>query len=215
MKNLIILFLFASASLCSQNLETPPAFRNSLKLNPFTFIDSEFQMHYEYRTANGKNSISLFPSLILKNDGEASKEGVGVGMMFRFYLSEYIKAPNSNTFLGLRSYSFYSGVFGHYLLYKEDYRVNIWDEGVQESRWDDHNKDINAMEGGAVVGVAIGITKRIIADFFVGGGIRKANVEDTFDTDEYPDYYNERVGLFAPEYTGVKPKIGFLLGLTF
>ena len=53
-------------------------------------------------------------------------------------------------------------------------------------------KDITAVEGGALIGVQIDITKRIFLDFFVGGGIRYTDFADTKDgVIGIEDYYEE------------------------
>ncbi len=188
--------------------------KSAIKISPFELGNAQFEMAYERYFSGRSSSFIILPSIFLKDDLRQSKEGYQLGIQYRFYLS-HLRADEKSVFLGLHNVGLYTGIYAQYLDYSEDYQFSWWDNDKNESITKDVNKTVNAAEGGAIIGVQFDITRKILIDFYIGGGVRYSDFTDTkTDLIDQDDYYDE-VGVFDPEYKGVKPKIGFQLGFMF
>jgi len=205
---LIGIVLFVAIPLFSQsNAENIHA----LSINPIHFGRSEFQILYELKHNNNKNSVVLAPSIILKESRDNVARGFQVMAQYRFYLTTFNK-KDRHTFLNVYSYGFYAGGYSLYLDSDEEYSQGTYDPYTGQYLNKKYERSIEAIEGGAMLGVRVDITKRIILDFNIGGGIRKSKTTDTYeDSQEFIFDY----GLFDRAYTGVKPKSELSLGVTF
>ena len=188
--------------------------RNAIKISPVEFGKAEFQISYERYFGDRSSSITISPSFILKENNYESKEGFQIGGQYRIFLS-HVRSDSRSVFLGLHNIGLYTGLYAHYLDYTEDYKFNWWDNSTSTEHNGDFTKKVTAIEGGAIIGVQIDITKRILLDFFVGGGIRYTDYTDSKDGVVPDNYYYEEYGVFDIEYQGVKPRIGFQLGVFF
>lgn len=215
MKNLlfIMVFGFLQLGLFGQTTTVDFEYKNAIKLSPFNLAQSEFQASYEHYLGNRRSSISLYPSVFLRESQETSMEGWQAMLQYRFYLT-HVNRDEGHTFLGLYNYGFYAGMYGLYFDYSEDYSRGYWSNATNEYIVDDFQKSAQSFEGGAMIGLQTDITKRILFDFYVGGGIRKSDSLDTYqDVMEQGIYDTDSV--FDPGYTGVKPKVGLQLGILF
>jgi len=187
--------------------------KNALKISPVEFGRAEFQMSYERYFGDRTSSLVISPSIILKESSVESKEGFKIEGQYRFYLS-HIREDQGDVFLGFHNIGIYTGVYASYMDYTEDYQYFGYDPDNQQSFMLDLTKTATAGEGGAIIGLQIDITSRILLDFFVGGGIRYSDVFDEQSTLDKDQFFNDP-GVFDPEYQGVKPRIGFQLGIFF
>lgn len=218
MKN-IILILLANLMILSvsngQEYAEHFANENALKINPFALADGKFQISYERFLMGRRSSLLISPSIISKESIDQSKRGWEVMSQYRLFLT-HKREDQQKTFLGVHNYGFYTGLYGLFFIQREDYIVSYWDEADNQQKNIEANKEVDAMEAGVLLGIQIDITPRILIDFYVGGGIRQADVIDSFMESNLPkDYYYDTYGVLDPEYQGVKPKIGLLLGITF
>jgi len=142
---------------------------------------------------------------------------IGYQMMaqYRFYLTHFNKEERGNNFLGMENYGFYSGLYGLFLDYHSDYNRDYYEPEQDAYLRKEFEKNIYAIEGGVLLGVQVDITKRILVDLYVGGGVRYTQVDDTFDEYRNEDGWYDTYSIFDPEYKGVKPVGGFLLGFLF
>lgn len=186
---------------------------NALKINPVVLGRAEFNLSYERFFSNRKSSISISPSIYLKDNLTQSINGWQIAAQYRFYLTHFNK-QNQRIFLGMENFGFYSGLYISTQDYKEEFQKGHWDNDTQEYSMADYNKEITSFEGGAMIGIQIDITKRIVIDFNVGGGVRYTDYFNTFEDLGLEDYVSE-YSVFDPEYQGVKPKVQLLLGITF
>ena len=212
MKNTIITILMMIPFLLMAQ-EGHFGYNNAVKISPVELGNAEFQMSYEKYFGERTSSIMISPSFILKEEGQESKKGWQIMGQYRFYLT-HIRKDQQSTFLGLHNVGFYTGLYGQYLDYDEDYISGYWDEKTQLYITDIFDKKINAYEGGAIIGMQIDVTPRIILDFYIGGGIRYTEIEDNRTDPNNYDYY-ESYSVFDVEYKGVKPRIGFQIGISF
>ncbi|GLR17193.1 hypothetical protein GCM10007940_18080 [Portibacter lacus] len=186
----------------------PYPFVNVLKLSPIELGRSEFQVSYERYFKNRAQSIFIAPSIFLSSQGEETKDGFQLFVQYRFYLS-HLFVENNNT-LGMYNIGFYAAPYVTGLTYKETYEQGIYDPSSGENVYNLIDDKVNAIEGGALMGVQFDITSRIVLDFYLGGGIRKSNFESSGDS-----FSQGGIGLFDLAYTGVKPRIGLQIGITF
>ena len=212
-KSFLYLFLFFLIGNLSAQETQEFSYRNAIKISPFEFGNSEFQLTYEKYSAMRRHSILFMPSVILKDNGQESKKGV-VGMMqYRFFLTQLRKGKNKT--MGMYNIGFYTGPYLRGSIYNEVYQSTYFDETTNEYLTKEFEKDITAAEGGVLLGIQFDITPRIILDMYVGGGVRYADVEDTYDDFASEEIYRSSPGVFDREYTGVKPKVGLQIGFTF
>ena len=209
-----LVFLFhLSIGMSAQSTAALFHYTNALKLSPFNLGQSELQASYEHYFNDRKMSISISPSIFLKETQDVSLSGLQVMMQYRFYLTHFNK-DERNTFLNVYNYGFYTGFYGLYFDYSEDYQQGYWSNSGQEYIFSEFTRSSESIEGGALIGVQIDITKRILIDFYMGGGVRFSDSLDTY-FDIVEEQYNVSESVFDPGYTGVKPKVGFQLGILF
>lgn len=188
--------------------------KNVIKLSPFELGKAEFHASYERYFGNRSSSLMITPGVILEEDLDQERKGYQIMGQYRFYLS-HLSKENGDGFLGLYNLGFYAGGYGMFLDYSEDYRFSWFDRNTNENRNELLNKQVTTGEGGAIIGIQIDITERIVADFYIGGGIRVSEVVDQKEDIDLEDFYFEEYDVFDLEYQGVKPRIGFQLGITF
>jgi len=187
---------------------------NAIKISPAEFGNAQFEMSYERYFGERTSSLTIMPSIFLKDDVKESKEGYQVGVQYRVYLS-HVRSDQNSVFLGFHNLGLYAGIYAQYLDYKEDYQFYSWNNETNESVILDLAKDVNSTEGGAIIGVQFDVTKKILIDFYIGGGVRYSDFTDTKNGIVDPNIHYEEVSVFDPEYKGVKPKVGFQLGFMF
>ena len=209
MKNLVITTALTFLAICALFSQENTRYKHSLRINPIDFGRSEFQLSYELMFK--KSSIVFSPSIILKENPDNSTNGYQAMAQYRFYLTNFNK-NDRHTFLNVYNYGFYTGVYALFLNFNEEFTQGFYNPNTSQYENKLYNRDITAGEGGVLLGVRVDITKRIVLDFNLGGGIRKADVEDSFkETQEYTIEY----GVFDRAYTGVKPKSALTIGVTF
>lgn len=185
---------------------------NVLKFNPAVFSQAQFSLSYERYFSNRKSSITINPAVTLLDNRSKSINGIQVVAQYRFYVS-HLNKSNGRLLFNMENFGFYTGLYVLGQQYNEDFKRDYWDPVNQEGSLRDYRKEITAYEGGALLGIQIDITKRIVFDFNVGGGVRYTDYTNTYEAD-MGDYYEE-YSVLDPEYQGVKPKGELLLGITF
>ena len=186
--------------------------KNAIKISPIEFGQAEFQVSYERYFGDRSSSLTISPSFILKENIRESKEGFQIEGQYRIYLT-HLRSDDIDVFLGFHNVGLYTGLYARYLNYNEDYLFMWYENNTENSA--EFRKELSATEGGALLGIQIDITKRILIDFFVGGGIRYTELTDSKDGVVDQNYYYGEYGVFDPEYKGVKPKLGLQIGILF
>lgn len=215
MKKLFSILVFLMPFMLLAQDMSQPRFdkKNALKISPIEFGNAEFQLSYERYFGDRSSSIQIMPSFILEENGDESREGFQAMLQYRFFLS-HLNKDEGKTFWGLQNFGFYAGAYGLYFYQNEDRLVYWYDPMNPGDNYDNFNKEITAGEGGAIIGMQVDVTERIIIDFYVGGGIRYTDIVDEYIPNENTPYY-EYYDVFDPEYKGVKPRLGLQIGITF
>lgn len=207
----LVILMFSIQGLAAQNNTFEK--NNVLKISPIEFGRAEFKLSYERYFNNRQSSILISPTLILKGDDEDARVGWRAMAQYRYYLS-HLNVSNENEFLGIYNLGFYAGLYGLYLDYQDKYSISTYDNETGMNIIYENERNINAQEGGAIVGLQMDLTQRFVIDFYVGGGIRFSAVQNSVVIEN--DYYSpSRGGIFPYEYNGVKPTFGLMVGLLF
>lgn len=209
MKRAITIFmvLLIFSQLSAQESPNYP-YRNAIKLGIPELGNSQFQFGYERFFGDRKSSIIIMPSFILKKNADEELGGFELAAQYRFMLSNHKDA------WFLNNISFYGAPYAQYLTLTSENAFYKYVNGVPEPLRNIAKRDINAIEGGLLIGAHMDLTSRINLDFFVGGGVRYSDVTDSGDQIEgYP--YSYYYSVFDREYTGIKPRIGLMMGISF
>ena len=205
--SLLLIFL-----LQSQAIAQPGLSNSILKIDPFLLGRSEFKLGYEHYINNRKQSILIAPSIFLKKGNDENIEGYEVMGQYRVYLTEFNK-ESSKTLFGVYNIGIYAGLYGlYYNVDEESMRTHYNPDNFNETKVN-VLKSVSSFEGGTILGVQTNITRRLVLDFYVGGGIRKSNFTDSYLEEYGMDYYNSD-SVWDPQFTGIKPKLGLSVGIT-
>ncbi len=188
-------------------------YHNAIKISPVPFGQSQFEFSYEKFLKNRKSSLYIAPSIFLKDNGFERIEGFQGMAQMRFFLNQLNN--NGEGIWLFHNIGFYTGPYALGLTYTEDYLFGYYHMQTNEWIEAEFTKDLTSFEGGVILGAQIDITKRILLDLYVGGGVRYSDFTDTIEDVDTIDYYYGSYGVFDIEYTGVKPKLGLQLGFTF
>jgi len=209
----LLLLIFLPLTAFAQSVDYE--YENVLKINPVSFATSEIQIHYERYLKNRKSSFVVAPSLILRRTDEESADGAQILAQWRYYVSQFNKEDGKN-FLGIYNYGFYAGLYSLGHTFQEQYKMSRWNQETQEQVEKTFERNSSSIEFGPMMGLQIDFTKRIVLDFYFGGGVRYSDFTDSIDEDpDFENYSSFDEGVFAMAYTGVKPKLGLSIGINF
>ncbi len=219
MKKLLITIITMSiwGSMCTLQAQTEDKqypYKNSLRISPFQFANSAFQLNYERYFNDRRSSILLSPALLLRENGNESLLGFKGLVQYRFYLSHLKKGINKTW--GFYNVGFYFGGYSQFIYANEEYFGAYYNNNNGEYYEGIYEKDVVSIEGGVMTGIQIDIFPRLIVDVFVGGGVKYADITD--EIEKYvpeTNIYRETYGVLDREYTGVNPKGGFQIGFNF
>ena len=211
---LIILASFqVSSAQDAEKADVHPEYGNLIKLSPFSFGRSHFEISYEHYFKNRTKSIVISPTFMLKESSFESFRGVKLGAQFRIYLNNLHNESHSTWFFD--NIGYYAAPFVSGTIYAEDRQLFLFDPVTEEELVGDYTNDIQAGETGILIGGQFHITPRFVIDLFAGGAIRYAvsenNVPDRFQ--DQPYFSGDDT--FDQGYTGIKPAGGFMIGFTF
>lgn len=193
-----------------------------VKVSPFHFFDATFYISFE-KSLEGNRSVQFDGGIRLADDGD------DYGWMGEVQLRKYLfstKCAGESKLSG-----FYAGIYtnGKYFkeynewtdwktleepyweyVYNEDgtenWEESMWHEGEYEEVTIKESYDIKQGEGGVVFGFQAILNEALSFDVFLGGGVRGAQM----DGKKHDNYYDGGRG-----YTGVVPKAGIAVGITF
>jgi len=195
-----------------------------VKISPFQFIDGTFHATYE-RALSKSNSFALSAGYNLTENGDE------YGWMGELQLRKYVFKPAINSSSDSPLAGVYAGLYGNgkYFVQQYDRYVSSWVvEPYYESNYDINDDyigstyhpgtgysserkveeyEVKQIEGGVVMGLQMIFAKNLSLDLFVGGGLRSSVIDNKPIELEF----------YAPErgYTGIVPKIGFDIGISF
>ena len=175
-------------------LKVPVPAKNVVKIIPFQFFLNTFQCEWEIATKN-KTSITIIPSITAKDNSNFNQEkilGAGLGITKKFYLEA--NRENLDGFYGAinASYKYFEAERINYSGFPGPDTVLVY---------------LHAIEFNLLMGYQAIISEIVAIDLYMGGGLRKAIINNDDDT-RYKRFL--QIG-----YSGVNPKIGFSIGVVF
>lgn len=213
---LFIAIIFASFHVFAQE--------SLVKVSPFHFIDGTFNLSYE-------KSFSTDNSILFSGGFNLAENGDEYGWMGELQLRKYVFRPNVNSSSSLPLSGIYTGLYGNGKYFVQQYQryYDYWDvEPYYEETYDENGQyvgstyvpgegyeyrsenieyEIKQIEAGIIMGFQLLFSDKISLDLFVGGGLRSSQIDNK----------PEQLEFYSPErgYTGIVPKIGFDVGLSF
>lgn len=195
-----------------------------VKVSPFHFVDGTIYSTYE-RALSNNNSFTLSGGYNLTENGDE------YGWMGELQLRKYVFKPAINNSSDSPLSGVYAGLYGNgkYFVQQYDRYITSWEiEPYQKPNYDENGNyigstyidgigyssvkktdeyEVKQMEGGIVMGFQMIFSNNLSLDFFVGGGLRSSVIENK----------PKEIEFYAPErgYTGIVPKIGFDVGISF
>ena len=209
-KNILVALLMITLANIAHSQSVQPGY---LSISPSHFFRNTFLLSYE--TGIGKDkTIAILPGVILKQNGSEKYKGFQAEIQSRFYLLHPSFANMEESKYGGARIQPYVAPYYSYMSLQKDYTLYSYNPNNPSGEAKDFERNTTAHSGGVIVGCRINFTKNLFIDFNAGGGFRFADIEDTVyaeDPNLFPIY--EDYNIFDYDYTGITPKIGFLVGI--
>ena len=196
MKKIFLVLLIAVYTTANcQHMDSTKVYNNKLKFSLVNFVDNTLFLSYERTMKNG-NAWFIGCGPLYSNSNSEPKSGLRSELQYKLYITEKIKENSIK-----RIY------FAPYLTYKYLEKTSTVWNGFASSKV---KNTYHSFCPGIVAGYSITVYNRINIDFYLGGGLKR-----TFDGDfnGHIDYDNGNI--WSPGYSGVIPKVGFDVGITF
>lgn len=169
--------------------------------SPLGIVTSTFNVTYERQLSNS-NSIAIMGGATLSNTFDIDKKGGNGEIQYRVNLSKKLDRISKNNF-------FY---FAPYLLQKyiqittKDYNYYYNDNNYGKKT----TNTIVSYSGGMLLGIRLtNSSNRLAFNAFAGGGMKYSEISGT---DSGRNYNN---GIWDIGFTGVVPRVGFQVGISF
>lgn len=202
---------FAQSTANDESDEIPEV-RSLVKIAPFQFIDNTFFLMYEGFNADYTNSINIGLGFKTSSGFNSEETGFKYELQYRFYVDGfkgYSGSKNGNAYRrGIYASIFFSGLYT-----RVNSTFSSFDPVGNFSRIDDNTQTINAFNPGVTLGLQRSFWDILYIDFYVGGGVRLADVSNS--NDMFPTNRSDFTNIYDVDYQGVFPKIGVNLGIGF
>lgn len=195
MKKNIFISLFALFSFSSFSQTT------LVKISPFHLLDGTFYTSLE-KNLNNDRSFYLAGGYRLSDNGD------DFGWMGELQIRKYLFRFNNSKSFGDSPFSgVYGGLYGNGKYFSEfDQNVSVAYGAADDYYYTPEDYEIKQGEGGVMMGIQLVFHKKLSFDFFIGGGLRASEINGNYSRTPY-----------SPErgYTGIVPKVGFDVGISF
>ena len=195
-----------------------------VKISPFHFIDGTIYTSYE-QSFNQQNSFLVSAGYHLTENGDE------YGWMGEFQLRKYVVKPSINSSSDSPLSGIYVGLYANgkyfaqqYTTYLSGYEVEpyytdnfdengnfigtTYHQGTGYYSYEKHEKyDVKQVEAGVLMGFQVIMSGNFSLDLFIGGGLRSSGIDNK---PKLLEFYSPERG-----YTGIVPKIGFDVGISF
>ncbi len=211
---LIAVCLLASGSCFAQDkAEDEIIHSNFIYGSPFGIFVNRFTLSMEHNLPS-HNSFMVTGSLSLSDNLEKSERGGGGEFQYRVNMSKH---PDRSS-----KYSFF--YFAPYMQYRymdviDGQYGNIYfanNNGTYASHYSYYNEQriIHSVSGGLLLGIRLtNKSNRLSFDLFAGGGMKYSDVSYKNHQETYS--YARNYSMFDAGYTGVVPRGGFQVGVSF
>lgn len=194
----VIASLFAitlTANAQDNEKKSEKKYDNSFSIALASLPIGNFQLNYERRINDSWGvKIGMGGSFVDRDDKK--KEGLNSEIYLKYYVLD-----------SKREKKYYNIYFSPYVEYKNT-SVTFYDDYTYMGAFDKQVITYNSMGGGFLFGQYFVLGKRLILDFYFGGGIRK-----NFNTEAENIMYNDNA--FQEGYNGIIGKFGLDIGFNF
>lgn len=192
MKKSILLSVFAFFAFSAFSQST------LVKISPFHLLDGTFYTSIE-KNLNNDRTIYLAGGYRLSDNGD------DIGWMGELQIRKYLFRFTKSQSLGDSPFSgIYGGLYGNGKYFSEFVDNHYYADN--DYYYYPEHYEIKQLEGGVMMGIQMVFHKKLSLDFFVGGGLRASEISNNYNR---TPYFPER------GYTGVVPKVGFEVGVSF
>lgn len=171
-----------------------------VKISPFHLLDGTFYTSIE-KNLNNDRTIYLAGGYRLSDNGD------DIGWMGELQIRKYLVRFTKSQSLGESPFSgVYGGLYGNGKYFSEFDGGDDYYYDYDDYYYSPEDYEIKQVEGGVMMGIQMVFHKKLSLDFFVGGGLRASEISGNYNG---TPYFPER------GYTGVVPKVGFEVGISF
>lgn len=182
--------------------------RSILKVNPYSLYNSEVELGYEYFFEDKRWSLGVLTTVSDRQINVGNKDGWEIMGQLKYYLDP-IHLNIKSSFINTYSYHFYFGFYQNY----SEYNIDYFTQAINDAPGQKVTNEVNAVEGGVMLGVQMQVAKRIIFDLYFGGGIKDTEtISGNSDVLDNPIYGKN---LLDPSYQGWKTRAGLHIGVAF
>jgi hypothetical protein len=167
-------------------------YNKAFYVSPFQFVLSTFQIGYENMFKNHERGILLNAGVTIEGANSSDQRLGGIGeLQYRIYIIRTYKKTEENI---------YFGPFAQFKYIKHTDSLSAWPDPAI-------NTTYLSYAGGVVFGIKFVVKKRLVLDLFTGGGARYSDIRGT-----QPRW---APGFFDDGHTGIFPRMGANIGITF
>ena len=186
--------------------------KSIVKIQPFQFIDNTFFLGYEGFNRDFTKSFNIGLGFITSNTQAVEEVGFKYEVQYRIYINGFTK------YVPKRSESpynrgIYAGIYFAGVRSQETSEFSYFDPIQEFVEFRENQRTVNAFNPGITIGIQRSVWENLYLDFYVGGGVRFANISDSDDL--FPESNFDVDDVYDREYSGVFPKIGLSIGLGF
>ena len=198
MKKIVLIMLLAAYTTANcQVADSTKKYNNKLKFSVVNFFDNTLFLSYERTMKNG-NALFVGVGPLYANTNNEPKSGLRSELQYKLYITEKIKENSAKRI--------YFAPFFTYKFLEKKYTSYYIDNNI----WPNYTVQYHSFCPGIIAGYSITVYNRINIDFYVGGGLKR-----TFDGNFNGHINYDNYNLWDPGYSGVIPKVGFDIGITF
>lgn len=204
---LLLIFISVSGYAQTSNNKDSTYYKNHFYINPFDLFFRTFTVSYERDINPNKNSIMINAGFLLEKTNTRQESGFNTELHYRINVFDYKTSKR-----GLVSNIFFAPYLQfRYVDHQED-RQYI-DPVIYPPKTDPpQSQSLNANLRGYGAGVVMGIrttafNNRFCFSFYGGGGAKYTDVKGS--------QFAFSEGIAEENYTGITPKFGLQMGLSF
>lgn len=186
--------------------------KNIVKIQPFQFIDNTFFLGYEAFNNDFTKSFNIGLGFITSNVQGSEEVGFKYEAQYRIYVNgfkKYVPKRSETPY----NRGIYAGIYFSGVRSEETTEFSFFEPIQQVLEFRDNTRTVSAFNPGITIGLQRTIWENLYLDFYIGGGVRFANVTDSDEFFPQSDFDIDDV--YDREYSGVFPKVGMSIGLGF
>lgn len=225
MKTILIgILFFTCRSVMGQQQEEIALPKFLFKVSPQQFAINTLKIGAEIFNANQTKSVNFFLYGRFDNNNnngygsyygsDNQSKGFGGEVQFRKYINPFknYTTKRGRTFLQ----GIYVSAYVQSSSYKQDYQYQSYNYNTGGSPTLIQVKESTLNIGsGFTIGVHRTLWKALFIDAYIGGGMQFANYDRSITPPDPNEYFYNYSSITDPEYEGILPKFGLMIGVEF